>query len=60
MRGAMPFEVQPFLSEGMPIGISNSRSAICDLKSEIPSASEDSLLQGRTSNTRVSRVFLEP
>jgi hypothetical protein len=24
MRGAMPFEVQPFLSEGMPFGMANA------------------------------------
>jgi hypothetical protein len=63
----MPFEVQPLRSEGMPFGIANAKSqipkmksVICDLKFEIPSAREDSRLQGRTSNSRVSQVFLEP
>jgi hypothetical protein len=39
--------------------ISNSRYAICHLRSEIPSASEDSLLQGRASIYRASYGFLE-
>jgi hypothetical protein len=43
-------EDQIFHSEGMPFGIANGKSqiskyGICNLRSEIPSASEDSLLQ---------------
>jgi hypothetical protein len=44
---------QPFRSEDMPFGIANGKYGksqipkygICNLRSEIPSASEDSLLQ---------------
>jgi hypothetical protein len=35
------------------------KSGICDLKSAIPSASEDSLFQGRASIYRVSYGFLK-
>jgi hypothetical protein len=66
IHAAEPIEAQPFRSEGMPFGIANAKSqipkmksGICDLKSEIPSASEDSLLQGRASIYRVSYGFLE-
>jgi hypothetical protein len=41
---------QTFRSEDMPFGIANGKSqipkyGICNLRSEIPSASEDALLQ---------------
>jgi hypothetical protein len=37
----------------------NVKFQICHLRSEIPSASEDSLLQGRASIYRVSYGFLK-
>jgi hypothetical protein len=47
-------EAQPFRSKDMPFGIANGKSqipkyGICNLRSEIPSASEDLLLQDSAS-----------
>jgi hypothetical protein len=54
--GVILIEEQSFRREGIPFGIANTKSqiptiksGICDLESEIPSASEESLLQGRAS-----------
>jgi hypothetical protein len=51
----MPIEAQSLRNEGMPFGMANAKcqipkmiSGICDVKSGIPSAREESLLQGRT------------
>jgi hypothetical protein len=56
---------QTFRSEDMPFGIANGKSqiakyGICNLRSEIPSASEDSLLQVYPSLTSTAESGLMP